>query len=73
MSDQVVIVGLILVSVLAVWFTGIFNNLLIGISVGILISTLHGVFRNPEGLFLDENDALASGLIGQSASDSYRV
>ncbi|KAK3013349.1 hypothetical protein RJ639_008342 [Escallonia herrerae] len=62
-SDWAVMVGLVTVSVLAVWFTGILNNLLIGIGVGVLISAVHGVFRNPEGLFLDENEAASDGLI----------
>ncbi|KAK1397847.1 hypothetical protein POM88_007710 [Heracleum sosnowskyi] len=63
-SDQAVVVGLGLVSVMVVWFTGVLNSLLVGISVGILIACVHCVFRNPEGLFLDENDAVHSGLIG---------
>lgn len=73
-SDQAVAVGLGLVSVVILWFTGVFNSLLVGISVGILISGLHCLFRNPEGLFLDENDALDSGLIGsQSGQNVNRV
>lgn len=73
-SDQVVVVGLGLVSVMVVWFTGLLNSFLVGISVGILIAGVHCVFRNPEGLFLDENDAVGSGLIGsQSGPNVSRV
>lgn len=73
-SDQAVMLVLGLVSVLVVWFTGVLNSLLVGISVGILIAVGHGVFRNPEGLFLDENDAMDSGLIGSNVdSNVYRI
>ncbi|PSS05985.1 PRA1 family protein, partial [Actinidia chinensis var. chinensis] len=69
-DDRIVIVGLILVSVIAVWLTGSVNTLWIGISVGVLISAVHGMFRNPQGLFLDENDAVSDGLIRSPSSAS---
>ncbi|KAG8386569.1 hypothetical protein BUALT_Bualt03G0162000 [Buddleja alternifolia] len=59
-SDLGVILGLVLVSVAALWMTGPLNSLSIGIGVGLLISVVHGVLRNPEGLFLDENDAVSN-------------
>ncbi|KAI3456735.1 hypothetical protein Pfo_013398 [Paulownia fortunei] len=62
-SDWAVILGLGLVSIAALWITGPLNSLSIGIGVGLLISFVHGVLRNPEGLFLDENDAVSNGLI----------
>ncbi|KAK4484723.1 hypothetical protein RD792_007315 [Penstemon davidsonii] len=62
-SDWAVILGLVLVTIAAFWITGPLNSLSIGISVGLLVSVIHGVLRNPEGLFLDENDAVSNGLI----------
>ncbi|GFP94786.1 pra1 family protein g2 [Phtheirospermum japonicum] len=62
-SDWAVIVGLVLVSIAAFWITGPLNSLSIGVGLGLLISVVHGVLRNPEGLFLDENDAVSNGLI----------
>ncbi|XP_057765356.1 PRA1 family protein G2 [Salvia miltiorrhiza] len=62
-SDWAVIAGLVMLSILALWITGPLHNLSIGIIVGLLISSIHGVLRNPEGLFLDENDAVSTGLI----------
>ncbi|KAL7088230.1 hypothetical protein ACP275_13G115500 [Erythranthe tilingii] len=62
-SDWTVIMGLGLVSVAALWITGPLSSLSIGIGVGLSISVVHGVLRNPEGLFLDENDAVSNGLI----------
>lgn len=57
------ILGLVVVSAVALWTTGPLNSLSMGIGVGLLISVVHGVLRNPEGLFLDENDAVSNGLI----------
>ncbi|KAA8523485.1 hypothetical protein F0562_009908 [Nyssa sinensis] len=62
-SDRLVMVGLVLVTAVAVCFTGTVNNLLIGIAVGLLILAVHGVLRNPEGLFLDEDDAFSNGTL----------
>ncbi|KAI5674615.1 hypothetical protein M9H77_14979 [Catharanthus roseus] len=65
-NDWAVIAGLILASVVTLWVTGVLSNLLIGIAVGVLVSAIHGLLRNPEGLFLDENDAASNGLISTS-------
>lgn len=65
-SDLVVISGLVTVSAIAVWFTGILNNLMIGIVIGVLLSVIHGGLRNPEGLFVDEDDAVSTGLISNA-------
>ncbi|KAL3643221.1 hypothetical protein CASFOL_014036 [Castilleja foliolosa] len=62
-GDWTVFVGLVLVSIAAFWITGPLNSLSIGVGLGLLISVVHGVLRNPEGLFLDENDAVSNGLI----------
>ncbi|XAR56854.1 hypothetical protein NMG60_11037475 [Bertholletia excelsa] len=69
-DDRLVIASLVVVSVAAVWFTGMVNSLLIGIALGLLISAVHGVLRNPEGLFLDEDDAATNGLIGSPVPSS---
>lgn len=62
-SDWIVLLSLVIVTFLAVWFTGMVVNLMIGIGVALLILAVHGVLRNPEGLFLEENDAVSTGLI----------
>ncbi|KAH6822837.1 hypothetical protein C2S53_017236 [Perilla frutescens var. hirtella] len=73
-SDWAVICGLVVLSAVALWLTGPLNSLSIGIIVGLLISAVHGALRNPEGLFLDENDAVSSGLIvSQSTARSGGV
>ncbi|XP_060188767.1 PRA1 family protein G2-like [Lycium barbarum] len=65
-SDLVVISGLVIVSVSVVWFTGILNNLMIGLGLGFLVALIHGGLRNTEGLFVDENEAVSTGLISNS-------
>ncbi|KAL7130683.1 hypothetical protein ABFS83_13G150400 [Erythranthe nasuta] len=50
-SDWAVVMGLGLVSVAALWITGPLSSLSIGIGVGLSISVVHGVLRNPEGFF----------------------
>ncbi|GER52733.1 prenylated rab acceptor family protein [Striga asiatica] len=62
-SDWAVILGIVLISIVAFWITGPLNSLSIGVGLGLFISVVHGVLRNPEGLFLDENDAVSNGLI----------
>ncbi|WOH00819.1 hypothetical protein DCAR_0520194 [Daucus carota subsp. sativus] len=69
-SEQAVMIGLAVVSVAVLWFTGVFNTLLIGVSVGILIVAVHCMLRIPEGVFLDENDAVHSGLINAQSTPS---
>ncbi|XP_051128535.1 PRA1 family protein G2 [Andrographis paniculata] len=62
-SDWAVIGGLVAVTAGALWITGPLNSLSAGVAAGFLISVLHAVLRNPDGLFLDENDAVSNGLI----------
>ncbi|XP_075494706.1 PRA1 family protein G2-like isoform X3 [Primulina tabacum] len=67
-NDWAVILGLVVISIAALWITGPLNNLSIGISVGLLIFVIHGVLRNPEGLYLDENDAVSDGLVSSQST-----
>lgn len=69
-SDLAVISGLATVSAIVVWYTGILNSLMIGIMMGVLLSVIHGSLRNPEGLFVDEDDAVSSGLISNAERGS---
>lgn len=48
--------------VVMVWYTRMTNQLLVGISVGVVVCVLHGGFKNLEGLFLDENNAVLDWL-----------
>ncbi|XP_034679459.1 PRA1 family protein G2-like [Vitis riparia] len=46
-SDRLVLLCLVLASVMAVWFTGVLENLVVGVGIGLLVCCVHGVFRNP--------------------------
>lgn len=63
-SDWAVFVGLGLASLAVVWLSSGLGTLILGLGVGFLVCGLHGLIRDPEGLFLDENDAVSAGLIG---------
>lgn len=63
-SDWAVFVGLGLASLAVVWLSSGLGTLILGLGVGLLVCGLHGLIRDPEGLFLDENDAVSAGLIG---------
>uniref|UniRef100_A0A7N0U5C8 PRA1 family protein n=1 Tax=Kalanchoe fedtschenkoi TaxID=63787 RepID=A0A7N0U5C8_KALFE len=67
-GDRLVLTGLIVVSVIVVWSLGVASNLLWGTAIGIAASIVHGVFRNPQGLFLDEDEAFSDGLISSGSS-----
>ncbi|EPS68862.1 hypothetical protein M569_05906 [Genlisea aurea] len=62
-SDWIVFLVLVAASALALLFSGPIAGLTIGIGVGILVSAVHILLRNTEDSFLDENDAVSSGLI----------
>ncbi|KAI3427768.1 PRA1 family protein [Psidium guajava] len=64
LNDRLVLCALVLVSLSAIWLVGRVENVVIGIGAGSLLCGVHGVLRNPDGLFLDENEAASQGLIG---------
>ncbi|KAF8031303.1 hypothetical protein BT93_D0487 [Corymbia citriodora subsp. variegata] len=64
LSDRLVLCALVLVSLSAIWFVGRVENLVIGTGAGFLLCGVHGALRNPDGLFLDEEEAASQGLIG---------
>ncbi|KAI3510159.1 hypothetical protein L1887_25690 [Cichorium endivia] len=68
--DHLVTAALVLITGVSIWIIGFVTNLMIGIAVGVLISIVHGVFRNPQGIYLDENDAASDGLISPPSASS---
>ncbi|GKU91705.1 hypothetical protein SLEP1_g5536 [Rubroshorea leprosula] len=46
------------------------ENLVIRFSVGCLVCGVHAVFRNFDGLYLEENDVVCYGLVRCSGSSS---
>ncbi|MCL7026895.1 hypothetical protein MKW94_028104 [Papaver nudicaule] len=64
-SDRLVLMGLVIVSLLTIVFTGVLQTLMFGLGIGLIISAIHGAFRNPDGLFLNEAEAASTGFIGR--------
>ncbi|KDP36310.1 hypothetical protein JCGZ_09525 [Jatropha curcas] len=63
-SDRLVFIGLLLVSLLAIWLSGGFWSLVLGVAIGVLICGAQASLRNSDGLFLDEQEAAFRPLIG---------
>ncbi|KAK9049533.1 hypothetical protein SSX86_031498 [Deinandra increscens subsp. villosa] len=61
--DHLVTASLVFLTGIAIWNIGFVSNFLIGIGVGLLISIIHGAFRDTQGVYLDETDAASEGLI----------
>ncbi|KAJ6792894.1 prenylated Rab receptor 2 isoform X1 [Iris pallida] len=78
-SERETLAGLVLVSVLTVFLTSVMSLLVSAAIVGAGIVCVHGAFRVPEDLFLDEQEpagpgaGLLSFLGGASAGSAVRV
>lgn len=55
-SDRLVLFGLVVVSFLGFWLSGGVGSLVVGIVIGVLVCGVHAVFRNSDGLFVEEED-----------------
>ncbi|KAI3939404.1 hypothetical protein MKW98_022272 [Papaver atlanticum] len=64
-NDRLVLMGLVIISLLTIVFTEVFRTSMFGLGIGIIISAIHGAFRNPDGLFLNEDEAASTGFIGR--------
>ncbi|KAE8667051.1 Tir-nbs resistance protein [Hibiscus syriacus] len=68
-SDRFVLLSLAFLSVLAVWVCDLFENLALGLVIGVLICGAHALLRNSDGLYIDEDAAVSTGLVRPAASD----
>ncbi|AEC09820.1 putative prenylated rab acceptor P [Arabidopsis thaliana] len=72
-SDRETLLGLVLTTIVVVFMTSVGSLLTSALTIGIAIVCLHGAFRVPDDLFLDEQEPANAGLlsfIGNSAATS---
>lgn len=57
-NDRVIVFGLIIGSLWALWFTHCLQSLVLGVVTGFLICLVHVVVRNPDDLFVQEKEVV---------------
>ncbi|KAG8068340.1 hypothetical protein GUJ93_ZPchr0005g15308 [Zizania palustris] len=66
-SDRETLLGLVVASFVAFFFTSVASLIISGLLVGGAIVAAHGAFRMPEDLFLDDTDAASGNSAAQVA------
>ncbi|EEF30610.1 PRA1 family protein G2 [Ricinus communis] len=66
-SDRMVLIGLVVVSVLGIFSSGAFWSLVLGIVIGVLACGFHAILRNTDGLFLGDQEEASGSLIGSGS------
>ncbi|CAL5199988.1 unnamed protein product [Lathyrus oleraceus] len=67
-SDRVILVLMLILTVVLLLFTGAVLNILIAVLVGVVLVLLHAAFRNTHDLFLDQEEGLLFSPPGAPAS-----
>ncbi|CAN6844408.1 unnamed protein product [Brassica oleracea] len=76
-SDRETLLGLVVTTVVVVFMTSVGSLLTSALTIGVAIVCLHGTFRVPDDLFLDEQEPAANAgllsFIGNSTSAAASV
>ncbi|WJX69813.1 hypothetical protein P8452_53993 [Trifolium repens] len=67
-SDRVILVFMLILTVVLLLFTGAVLNILVAVLVGVVVVLLHAAFRNTHDLFLDEEGVSFSPPAGATVS-----
>lgn len=57
-DDRIVMTGLLAVTVGMLFLTDVTDNIIVGLSVGLVVVLVHGIFRSTEDLFFGEEEAI---------------
>ncbi|KAK6937612.1 Prenylated rab acceptor PRA1 [Dillenia turbinata] len=71
-DDYVILILLRVLTVVAVGFTGVWLNVIVGCFVAVFVIVLHAAFRVTDDLFVDEEN-WSNGGLNSVVSSSYRL
>lgn len=71
MDDRFVVVGLAIITVVALILTHVWLNVLASIAIGIALVCLHAAFRGTEDLVMDDQESPYGPMLSGNAGGPY--
>ncbi|XP_022754896.1 PRA1 family protein F3-like isoform X2 [Durio zibethinus] len=73
-DDRIVMTGLLLVTIAMLFLTDVTDNIIVGLSIGLAVVLVHGIFRSTDDLFFgDEEEANRSPVLMRPAEEAAPV